>query len=169
MSEERWKAEQVVAEGLGEILAGLATGSPIDTRKRPFGREGVVVPLAVEAALEFFLPWILRQKQPSWPDSFDGFRFVIARKTGPNAAEFVGLALLITTQEWIAMDLTLELRGPPWFVQRVKCKIGEPGDGVGGMKTVAYRPPEVPGLLAGLPARRDRIPWVFEVDVELPA
>ena len=150
---------QFVAEGLGEILAGLAVGSEIDTSAPRFGK--------VATALEFFLPAVLRPEHPFWDkESLDRFRFVVARKTGPNAAEFLGLAVLILDQTWIAMDVTLELRGPPWVVRHVTCKLGEPGTGVGGLSTVAYDSPKLAGLLAGLPARREHITWVFEGEAE---
>jgi len=150
-----------IAEALGEIVDGLAVGASIDTRAPSFRQ--------IASAFEFFLPTIPRKEWPSWPkESFDGFRFVIARKNGPRSAEFLGLAIFIGVQEWVAIDVCIVFGGKPNVIEKLTFKLGEPGDGIGGLSTLSHRSPAIPGFLAGLPERRDRIQWVFKSEVERP-
>ena len=88
------KAEKIVSQELRAILAPVATGAPIEHSERLVKLQG---------ALEFFLP-----EQLGWRhESFDAFRFAIARKAAPEEAEFVGLALLISDQAWTPIHLWL--------------------------------------------------------------
>ena len=53
--------------------------------------------LELQLALERFLPAVLRDDYPAqWRhEAFDGFRWAVARKIGPEEVELVGLGLLI--------------------------------------------------------------------------
>jgi hypothetical protein len=153
----RNKSEEILARTLDQMLPGLEVGASLDVEAAEF-RDAAV-------AFEFFVPAILRVNYGFWDrESLDGFRFAVARKTGPRSVEFLGLALLILDQSWIPMDLRVELVDRLPAVRRVKCRLGEAGGGVGGLRTVPYGAREADGLLAGLPGRRDEIRWIFEAE-----
>ncbi|HZV00749.1 MAG TPA: hypothetical protein VFF73_28800 [Planctomycetota bacterium] len=149
----RIESESHLARALDRILVGLTVGATIDVEATEF-RD-------VAVALEYFLPAVL-QLEHAFSDSFDGFRFAVARKSGPRLAEFLGLALLITDQSWIPMDLQIELVARLPAVRSVTCRVGEVGAGVLGLETIPWGRPEADTLLAGLLARRDTINWAFE-------
>lgn len=153
MDVPRIEAESHLARALDRILGGLTVGATIDVEAAEF-RD-------VAVALEYFLPAVL-QLEHAFGESFDAFRFAVARKSGPRSAEFLGLALLITDQSWIPMDLHLELVARLPAVRSVTCRVGEVGDGVLGLATIPYGRREADRLLSGLLERRDKIDWVFE-------
>jgi len=89
-------AEKIVSQELRAILARVVTGAPIEHSEQLD---------QFQSALEFFLT-----EELGWPqESFDAFRFAVARKVAPEEAEFVGLALLITDQAWTPIHLWLRL------------------------------------------------------------
>ena len=147
-----------LATALGSILSGLAVGSAIDTTSRAF-RDDIAVDL------EFFVPALFRPEHEFWAsESLDEFRFALARKTGPLAAEFVGLALLIGQQQWIAIDLALAIAPDCAGFNAISCKLGEPGEGRGGLRTIPYSSPDVPLVLADVKERRHHMKWVYQTD-----
>src|SRR5262245_64679223 len=105
------KVEAVVSQELRAILAPLATGAPIEDSERL---------VELQIALELFLP-----EELGWRDeSFDAFRFAVARKVAPDEAEFVGLALFISDQAWTPIHLRLRLSPDSDQIAALDCRVG---------------------------------------------
>jgi hypothetical protein len=146
---------------LGRILSEVSVGASIDTRTSEFRK--------VSSALEFVLPFGLKSTYDFWrEEAFDEFRFSYAVKTDSGTAAFVGLALLIRVQQWVAISLTFSLASGPQLSARVACKVGEPGHGAGGMATITYDAPQVSSTLVALPARVQHVSWVYEAKFSWP-
>jgi hypothetical protein len=142
------KAELAVSQSLRAVLAAVPAGSSIGDSE-PF--------VAFQSALELFLPAEL-----GWGhESFDGFRFVTARKVAPDEAEFVGLALLISDQAWTPIHLWLRLASEADQVAELDCRIGETGNGAAGLLRIPYGAERTDKFLARLPDRIDTIHWVY--------
>ena len=141
------KSEAIVARELRSVLAPLTTGEPIEQSERL---------VKLECALEYFLP-----EELGWRyESSDAFRFVVARKVAPDEAEFVGLALLISDQTWTPIHLGLRLSADSDRVASLDCRVGEPGDGAGGLVRIPYGSGLADKVLHRLPDRVGAIDWV---------
>lgn len=144
------KAEKIVSQVLRAILAAVPTGAPIEHSERVVRLQG---------ALEFFLP-----EQLGWShESFDAFRFAVARKMAPEEAEFVGLALLISDQAWTPIHLWLRLSPESDQIASLDCRVGEPGEGAAGLVRIPYRSDLANDVLYHLPERVGAIEWVYRV------
>jgi hypothetical protein len=144
------KAELYASRDLRAILEPLSAGASIED-SADF-RDAQI-------ALEFFLP-----SELGWQhEAFDAFRFAIARKVGPDEAEFVGLALLISDQSWTPIHLRLRLAPGSDRIAAMDCRVGEPGDGRSGLLRIPYGSRSVDRFLCRLPVRVDSIQWVYRV------
>lgn len=141
-------AEKIVSHELRAILAPVATGAPIEDSEQLD---------QFQSALEFFLAEELGWRQ----ESFDAFRFAVARKVAPEEAEFVGLALLITDQAWTPIHLWLRLSPDSDQIASLDCRVGEPGKGAGGLVRIPYGSDLADKVLYSLPERVGGISWVY--------
>lgn len=141
-------AEKIVSQELRAILARVVTGAPIEHSEQLD---------QFQSALEFFLTEELGWRQ----ESFDAFRFAVARKVAPEEAEFVGLALLITDQAWTPIHLWLRLSPDSDQIICFDCRVGEPGEGVGGLVRIPYGSDLADKVLYRLPERVGGISWVY--------
>lgn len=142
------KAEKIVSQELRAILARVVTGAPIEHSEQLD---------QFQSALEFFLP-----EELGWRyESFDAFRFAVARKVAPEEAEFVGLALLITDQAWTPIHLWLRLSPDSDQITCLDCGVGEPGEGAGGLVRIPYGSDLADKVLYRLPERVGGISWVY--------
>ena len=142
------KAEKIVSQELRAILAPMVTGASIEHSERLVKLQG---------ALEFFLPEQLGWRQ----ESFDAFRFAIARKVAPDEAEFVGLALLISDQAWTPIHLWLRLSPDSDQITSLDCRVGEPGEEAASLVRIPYGSELADKVLHRLPERVGAIEWVY--------
>lgn len=138
----------VASQSLRAVLEAFAIGEPIEDspRLREF-----------RSALEFFLP-----EELGWRyESFDAFRFAVARKIAPDEAEFIGLALLISEQAWTPIHLCVRLAPDAQRIGGLSCVVGERGEGRSGLLRIPYGSSGVDEFLFRLPERLGSIRWVF--------
>lgn len=142
------KPEEIVSQELRAILATVTTGAPIEHSERLVKLQG---------ALEFFLP-----EQLGWRDeSFDAFRFAVARKVAPEEAEFLGLALLISDQAWTPIHLRLRLSPDSDQITSLDCRVGEPAEGEARLVRIPYESDLADKVLDHLADRVGAIEWVY--------
>jgi hypothetical protein len=144
------KAEEIASQELRAILAPLATGASIEHSDLDL----------LQSALEFFLTEELGWRH----ESFDAFRFAVARKVAPDEAEFVGLALLISDQAWTPIHLWLRLSPDSDQMASLDCRVGEPGEGAAGLVRIPYGSALADKVLDRLPERVGAIDWVYRVE-----
>lgn len=141
--------EAHIAEALAAILAPLEPGAAIPYSER----FGDLMP-----ALERFLPDLLG----GGAEALDGFRFCVARKLGPDRAELIGMALLLSDQAWTPLWLRLRLSEHLCSVAAIDCRLGERRDGSDGLLRVPYGSGKLTKILFALPARVTDIRWAFD-------
>jgi hypothetical protein len=95
------QAEQIVGRSLRTILAGVPNGESIADSEHL--RD-------LLSGMEFFIPEVLRDFHHEWyADFLDDFIPVVARKTGEQEAEFLGLCILISDQTLTPIHLRLQV------------------------------------------------------------
>jgi len=95
------KAEKIASRCLRAILAPISVGA--DTEDSDDFSD-------FQSAMEYVIQSILEKEYPWWRwESLDAFSFAVARKTGAEEAEFIGLCLLITDQTWTPFHLRLRV------------------------------------------------------------
>lgn len=140
--------------GMRRLLSGASAGE----RLSPSIDEW----LKISANLEFMIPAVLRRRYQAWDrESLDGFALASAHVADARTLVLLGLAQLITTQAWVAAEVRLELAEDLNSFVRLECRLGEPGDGPLGLRTLPCFAPEKPAELSALPGRRSTIAWVF--------
>jgi hypothetical protein len=140
----------LAAQALRGALAGVAAGEAIPDSEAFRDLQG---------ALERLIPSLLGWRY----ESLDGFRFAVAKRVGPQDAEFLGLCLLMSDQSWTPIRLRVRVAPDSDAMQVVECKLGEAQDVAGGMVRLPYDSSRVTKALLSLPARHDSISWVHEV------
>jgi hypothetical protein len=149
------KAEKIASQCLRAVLAPMTIGATIKDSD-DFS--------TFQCAMGFFIPGLLRMKYVWWEkESLDGFRFVVARKTAHEEAEFLGLGILITDQTWTPIHIRLRLSRQSDKFEWIGCSIGELGDGKGKMKSIPYESDEVTKLLHSMESRLEGIVWTYSV------
>lgn len=115
-----------------------------------------------QSALEHFIPAALRETYPWWEhESLDAFRFAVARKVGPDAAEFIGLCLLISDQTWTPIHLRLRLAPNDDRLEQLVLFLGESGTGDGGMVRMPYNSTSDGKLVSSVEPRLQSIQWAY--------
>jgi hypothetical protein len=120
----------------------------------------------LQSALERFLPAVLCDGYPAqWRyESFDGFRFAVARKTGPFEAELLGLCLLISDQTWTPLHVQLRASADadsiPWVLCRVGSRIGAGRE----FTRLPYDSTKVSKLLFSVSEHPESIAWAFTAE-----
>ena len=117
-------AEEIASRSLRTVLAPISAGSTIADSDE-FNTFQSALERVIPSALEVEYPWWRRE-------SLDAFRFAVARKFGPEEAEFIGLCLLISDQTWAAMHLRLRVAAQSDKIEWLECRLGESGTGNGG-------------------------------------
>ena len=154
------RAERIACQSLRAALAPLAAGSFIEPseNRRSF-----------ESAMEYVIPARLKHEYSWWRyESFDGFLFTVARKVGPQEAEFVGLCLLISDQSWTPLHLRLRVSPGDDAIEWLECKVGEVGEGNGGMVRTPYDSTRESKVLHSVAQRLDSILWAYTLSVQAP-
>ncbi len=150
------KAEQAACHSLRSVLATVGVGDAIEASDE----------LAeLDFALEVFLPELLRESHPSaWRgESFDGFRWAVARKTGPAEAAFFGLALLVSDQTWTPIHVRIRSEPRIDAISWVSCKVGDGGAAGKNMTRLPYESGRINSLLFSLGKDPDCVDWAFTI------
>jgi hypothetical protein len=146
--------EEALTCSLRSILNGLADGEAIGDSE-DFR--------SVLSGLEFFLPAILGELHGEWRDeSLDGIYPTVARKTGQNEAEILGLCILISDQTLTPLRVHLQVSPSRDEIACLECSVGERGNGKAGMLRTPY------GAMSGkqlamIAARPNDIDWAYRV------
>ena len=123
-------AEAIACRALRAALDDVEPGSPIPDSET--FREFL-------SALERVLPDALAQEQPYWQyESLDGILPEVARKTNPREAEILGLCVLISDQTLTPVHVRIAVSGNADEIAWLDCKLGEKGDGSGGLQRIPY-------------------------------
>jgi hypothetical protein len=148
-------AEDIASASLRAILALLEPGAAI---------EDSPLFLEFQAALEGFLQTALADVDAWWrAEGIDAFRFSVARKLGPNEAEFMGVCLLNSDQSWIPLHLELQVSAVSDTFERVQLDLGELGPGGGGLQRIPDGSSRVAKLLETVEPRLGSIEWAYRV------
>jgi hypothetical protein len=146
--------EVTVSCSLRLVLDGLAVGEAI-ADSEAFRN--------LLTGLEFFLPAVLGEVHGQWKyESLDGILPAVARKTGPGEAEIIGLCILISDQTLTPIHVRLQVSPLVDEIMWLECRVGERGDGKGGMLRTPYTAMsgKQPAVVAGRP---NDIDWVYRV------
>ena len=154
------KAEELASRSLRALLAPLEDGAPI-----PDAREY----LELQSALEFLLPDLLAEEHAFWRhQELDGFRFALARRTGPREAELAGHCILIDDQTWAPIYLRVRAAAKDDALEHVDCRIAEAGPGHGGIERIPFHS-ELTKRFYRFVDRVDTLPWVYRLVRTTPA
>ena len=152
------RAERIACQSLRAALSLLPVGSsiePSEDRK------------SFQSALEYVIPARLKREYSWWRyESVDGFLFTVARKVGPLEAEFVGLCLLISDQSWTPLHVRLRVSADDDAFESLECRVGEVGDGNGGMVRTPYGSTRESKVLHSVAQRLDSISWAYTLGVQ---
>lgn len=148
------KFEELAAQYLRLSLRGISEGDAIpesEARRQ------------LQSALELYLPLMLRGADPNhWRlEAFDGFRFPVARKTGPSEAEFRGAGLLLTDETWTPVQVRLRAAGDADTIAWGTCQVGDRL--VGEKERPTSKSPQLDTLLAAVCQHPDKVEWAFSV------
>ena len=149
------RAEEIASRCLRAVLTPLSPGSSIEDSDefRTF-----------QSAMEYVIPSALQEKYPWWRyESLDAFRFAVARKLGPEEAELIGLCLLISDQTWTPLHLRLRVSALSDSIEWLDCRLGEPGEGNGGMVRTPYKSTGETKLLSSVAQRLGSISWTYTI------
>jgi hypothetical protein len=151
------KAEEVASRCLRSVLADLSEGEQI-VESEDFEE--------LQSALEHFLPSILCDAYPAqWRhESLDGFRFAVARKTGPQEAELLGLCLRVSDQAWTPLQVRLRAAAEVDAISWVSCKLGDGGASGERMTGLPYESTRAGKFLFSVAETPERINWTFFVE-----
>lgn len=123
-----------------------------------------LVPLAVREGLEYFLPELLARKYTKWEgEGFDAVFVAQAVKTGTGAAEFTGVAILISDQTLTPFHCKIWLSEDCNSIGTFDVSVGEAGSGPLGISGRVYTATVVDKLLLSIVTRLERIEWVYHV------
>jgi hypothetical protein len=152
--------EETASRCLRTVLVSISAGSTISASDE-FS--------TFQSALERVIPSTLEVEYPWWRhESLDAFRFAVARKVGPEEAEFIGLCLLISDQTWAAMYLRLRVASQSDKIEWLECRLGESGTGNGGMVRTPYGSSRETKLLYSVMNDPDSIQWAYTVTRGIP-
>jgi len=155
------KPEEVAGRCLRNVTASLVESEQIEQSEELF---------ELQSALERFLSSLLREDYPAqWGhEALDGFRFAVARRTGPAEAEFLGLCLLISDQTWTPVHVRLRAATETDAISWVSCKLGDGGAAGARMTRLPYESSKVSKLLFGVGEHPNGIDWAFSVERGVP-
>ena len=117
---------------------------------------------AFQVALERVVPSMFAKAHPYWRyEGLDAFRFAVARKLGPEEAEFIGMCLLVGSQTWTPFHLRLHISPQSDSIDSVECRLGESGSSNGGMVGTPHGSTRETKLLYSVAERLASIPWAY--------
>lgn len=149
------RAEETASHCLRAVLAPLSPGAPIEDSE-DFS--------TFETALSRVIPSALAEVYDYWRyEGLDGFRFAVARKVGPEEAEFVGLCLLVSDQTWIPLHVHLRITHGSDHIDWLECKVGEFGNGEERMVGTSYGSTRETKALYSVVNRLESISWVYRI------
>jgi len=148
------RPEEVANRCLLAVLSNLRVGDSIEDSE-DFGK--------FQSALERFLPECLAERYPSpWGhESLDSFRFALARKVGPDEAEFLGVCLLISDQTWTPFRALLKASSTDAGLERVDFTLGEADEVGGGIVRMPFASSKLTELLFRLANRPESVDWTY--------
>jgi hypothetical protein len=149
------KAEAAASRSLRIVLSPLSVGDTVE--------ESLEL-TELHFALEIFLPEVLSESSAFWrAESFDGFRWAVARKTGSSDAEFLGLGLLISDQSWTPLHVRMTIEPKIDAISRISCNVGDGGPGGKRMTRLPYASSKESKLLFSVGHNPEAIDWAFSV------
>ena len=146
------ESESTICRRLRPILSALPLQAAIDSTDA--FREAL-------SSLEWFLPDVLQETHPEWRnESLDGICPSIARKTGDNEIEIIGVCILISDQTMTPLHVRLQLDPVEDAVSWLECRLGKSTPE--GMLRVPYTHEfEMKGL--HVLNRLDSVDWAYHV------
>lgn len=119
------RVEEVLAQRLRAVLARAAVGKALDQGDEL--REML-------SALEWYLPCVLEEIHAYWKnESLDGVLCSKLTRTGPTSAELLGICILMNDQTIVPAHVRLRLSKTTDEIEWLECRLGERGNGAGGM------------------------------------
>jgi ribonuclease inhibitor len=117
-----------------------------------------------QGALERVISSALQETYPWWRyESLDAFRFSAAFKLGREEAELIGLCLLMSDQSWTPLHVRMRVSAQSDSIEWLDCKLGESGNGAGGMVRTPYGSLRDAELLYAVTQRLASISWAYAV------
>ena len=114
------------------------------------------------SGLEYLLPEVLAAEHRWWRyEGFDGILPVVARKVSPREIEVNGLCILISDQSVTPIQVRLGIASEADEIASLECKVGEPGDGAGGLRREPFDHHRIAKDLASVGDRASQIDWVY--------
>jgi hypothetical protein len=148
------RTEEAVSRSLRLVLNGLTNGAAIEDSEN-FRN--------LLSGLEFFLPSVLGEVHQEWRnENMDRIFSAVARKTGPNEAEIIGLCILISDQTLTPIQVRIRVSATKDEIEWIECNVGESGEGRGGMLRTPYNAMSGRQLMA-VAERVSVIDWAFRV------
>ena len=148
-------AEGIASRSLRKVLKPLSAGASIE-ESGEFSE--------FQSALERVLQTLLAKEYDTWrSEGVDGFRFGVARKLGPEEAEFAGLLLLVGNQSWIPMHLRIRLAQEQDEFEWLECNVGEDRDDDEPLAGTLYGSNREAKSLHSVLNRLESIPWAFQI------
>lgn len=146
------KFEELTAQYLRLSVRGLEVGDDIPLSN---ARE------QLQSAFELFLPLTLREADPNYwrLEAFDAFRFPVARKTGPDEAEFRGAGLLLSDETWTPVQVRLRVAPDSDTIAWGSCQAGDRR--VGKSDRLPAKSLELGHLLQSVSETPETIDWAF--------
>ncbi len=155
------KAEEIASHCLRNVLKPLSAGALIEDSD-DFN--------TFQTALTRVIPSALAEAYDHWRyEGLDGFRFAVARKVGPDEAEFVGLCLLVGNQTWIPLYVRVRIAPESDHIVSLDCKVGESGNGWTPMVGTPYGATRETKLLYSVVNRLESIPWAYRITRASPS
>ena len=148
------KAEEIASRCLRTLLEPLSSGASIEDSESF---------IEFQTALTRVIPSALAETHDYWQyEGLDAFRFAVARKLGPEEAEFVGLCLLVGSQAWIPLHFRLHIEPKNDCIDWLECKAGELGSDNERMAGAPYGSTSETKLLYSVVNRLESIPWAYK-------
>lgn len=146
-------AESYICRHLRLILASLPVGASLQESE---GFDEALVGLAR------FIPEVLQEIHLEWKaESLDEIYPALARKTGDQEIEIVGLCCLLSDQTLTPLYLRFQLAPLEEGISWLECRLGEKTDN--GMRRAPYTNATVHGNMLHVMKRLDSIDWFYSV------
>jgi len=106
-----------------------------------------------------------------WPqrqhESLDGTLSAVTRKIGPREIEVIGFCVLMSDQSLAPVYVRLCISSEEDEIASIECRVGEPGDGAGGLHCIPYdsQPRRLATHLASVGDRATQTKWVYTAGI----
>lgn len=121
--------------------------------------------MELASALEWFLPEVLAQRYEHWEhEALDGVFPHIARRIGQRSIELAGMVLLIDDQRGAPFHGRMSHSPDRDEVEWMECRVGEPGEGRGGLSRVPLHSKAWALGAQRACERPDEVDWVYTAE-----